>query len=227
MPINLSPQKTGAKRKINISRRELLIIFSALLAIIVSFIFPVSLLGESFFVSLVLLLIFPLVVIKFLLKEPWKNYGLQLGDRKKGLLLSGIFIVVFILLNYLVVRTPYFLNQISIYPGMAVNFWLFLWFELVISLALHFSLEFFFRGFIQLGLEKKLGLFSLFLQALVQSLIIFRGAWVMIALIFLSALGAGYVARQSRSIIYSFVSMWIISLSLDIMIITVIRQSLF
>jgi membrane protease YdiL (CAAX protease family) len=227
MPINLSPKRTGTKNKINVTSRELLIIFATFLAIFVAFIFPVSLVGESFFTSLILLLVFPLVIIKFLLKEPWKNYGLQLGDKKRGLILSGIFIVAFIFLNYFVIQIPQLRSQISIYPGIALNFWIFLWFELVISLTLHFIWEFFFRGFIQLGLEKKFGTLSLFAQALIQSLIIFRGSWVAIALIFLSALGAGYITKQSRSILYSFVSMWIISLSLDIMVVTIIRQSLF
>jgi membrane protease YdiL (CAAX protease family) len=227
MPINLSPQKTEVKSKINISKRELLIIFSAVLAIFVAFIFPVNLIGESLFTSLILLLVFPLIIVKFLLKEPWKNFGLQTGNRKRGLILSVIFIIAFVILNYFVVRIPALRNQMSVYPGMTLNFWLFLWFELVISLTIHFVWEFFFRGFIQLGLEKKFGSYSLFLQALIQALLIFRGSWITIALIFLSALGAGYVAKQSRSILYSFVSMWIVSLSLDIMIIMVVRQSLF
>ena len=226
MPINLSTPKNKFPRKFVIAQRELLIIFSALLALAISWIFPVSLIGESFFASLVLLLLFPLVIIIFLLKEPLKNYGLQWGDQKKGLILSAVFVIIFILIDYLVVRTPSLRNQLSIFPGIAFNFWIFLWFELIISLSLHFVWEFFFRGFLQLGLEKKSGYMFLFVQALLQSLFVFRNSWLMIGLVFISALGAGYIARQSRSIIYSFASMWIISISLDIMIIKYITNQI-
>lgn len=227
MAINLSRQKNNIQGKAVFTQRELLIIFSALVTFVVSWIFPKNQMGESFFVALILLLIFPLGIIIFLLKGSPKKYGLQLGDKKKGLILSAVFVIIFIFINYFVVSIPYLRNQMVFVPGIATNFWIFLWFELIISLILHFIWEFFFRGFIQLGLENKMNWTPLFGQAFLQSLFALGNSWLMITLVLFSALGAGFIARQSRSIIYSFVSMWIISLSLDIMLIRFINYGKF
>jgi len=77
---------------------------------------------------------------------------------------------------------------------------------------------------VQLGFEKKMGIFSLPLAAVLQSLLSFRANWTLILLVFFSALAAGIIVRQSRSVLYSAISLWIISVSLDIMIIRIAHQ---
>lgn len=222
--MNFSLPKTQFKEKFSFSHRELLIGFCAVLVLIVRFIFPVTLTGELFWSSLALFFVFPFLIIRYFLKENLGNFGLSRGNVRSGVILSVVVIITFILLNYFVIRNPALRGQISVLPEMAGSFWAFLWFALVISASLHFSWEFFFRGFLQLGLEKRLGWFSLFAQAFLQSLIFIQGSWVMILLVFFSALSAGIIARQSRSVVYSFISMWIISISLDIMVVRFINQ---
>jgi membrane protease YdiL (CAAX protease family) len=207
-------------------QREILIGFCILLVLFVSLIFPKKSSGESFWLAFFLFFLFPFLAIRFLLKEPLANFGFSQGDMKKGVIFSAIFIVAFIFLNYLIVLKPEFRNQLTITPGIAHNFWNFLLFQFLVALPLHFFGETFFRGFLQLGLEKKLGKYSLILQALLQSILFIKGSWIIILLIFLSALAAGVIARQSRSILYSFVSMWIISVSLDIILIRFINQAI-
>jgi membrane protease YdiL (CAAX protease family) len=207
-------------------QREIIIGFCVLLVIFVSLIFPKKSSGELFWLSFFLFFIFPFLAIRFLLKEPLPNFGFSRGDMKKGVIFSAIFIVAFIFLNYLIVLKPEFRNQLTITPGIAHNFWNFLLFQFLVALPLHFFGETFFRGFLQLGMEKKLGKYSLILQALLQSIFFIKGSWIIILLIFLSALAAGVIARQSRSILYSFVSMWIISVSLDIILIRFINQAI-
>jgi uncharacterized protein len=226
MAINLSHKRTP-NNFFRDYQREILIGFCTLLVLFVSLIFPKKSSGESFWLSFFLFFLFPLLAIRFLLKEPLANFGFSRGDMKKGFIFSAIFIAVFIFLNYLVVSRPELRNQLLITPGIARNFWNFLIFQFLVALPLHFFGETFFRGFLQLGTESKLGKYSLILQALLQSIFFIKGSWVIIILIFLSALAAGVIARQSRSIFYSLVSMWIISVSLDIILIRFANQSIF
>ncbi|MDD3733126.1 MAG: hypothetical protein PHU88_12200 [candidate division Zixibacteria bacterium] len=182
--------------------------------------------GEAFWISIFLFFIFPWVVIRFLLKEKLASFGLSLGNRKRGIIYSVIFVAVFVLINYFIIKTPSLRNQLQISPDIVRSFWVFLWFQLFVSLSSHFSMEFFFRGFVQFGLEEKIGKWVILAQAAVQTLLYSNSPWIIILLVGLSSLGAGYIAMKSRSVYYSFVAMWLISLSLDIMIIRYIFQGI-
>jgi membrane protease YdiL (CAAX protease family) len=209
-----------------LNRRDLLILFSSLLAAAIFLIYPNKTIGETFFLSAFLFLLFPYFIIKFVLKENLADFGLTLGNKKIGLISSTIFLLVFIAINYFFVLKPGLRNQLPVPKLIVDNFLLFLWFEIIISLSLHFYWEFFFRGYLQLGLAKKIGIFSIAIPVLAQSLIFGRANWIIFAVILSSSLGASLITKYSRSIVYSFVSMWLISISLDIMIIRYIHQVL-
>jgi len=222
MALNLIEAKNSKK----LGRREFLIGFVALLAIAINFVFPVKAIGESFWATLFLFLVFPLLAVKYILKEPLSSFGISTGNKKKGIILSVITVVIFVLLNYYLVSQPRFQHQLTISSDFINNFWSFLLFTLVISSSIHFFWEFFFRGFLQLGLEKKLGIYAIPAQAILQTAAYFRNSWLLLTLIFFSALAAGVITRQSRSILYSFLSMWLIALSLDIMIIRIVHSAI-
>lgn len=134
--------------------RELLIGFGALLVIVIRFVFPAKLDGELFWINLALFFLFPWLVIRFLLKENLQSFGLSWGNRKIGLILSAVVLLLFVGANYIIISRPDLRNQLQISPDLAKGFWTFFGFIIFISLPLHFFWEFFFRGFIQLGLEK-------------------------------------------------------------------------
>jgi membrane protease YdiL (CAAX protease family) len=206
------------------TQRELLIGFCAALVILASLLFSQKAYGETFWLSFFLFAIFPALVAIRLLKEPIQNFGLSWGKPRTGLTISLITVLIFIFANYFILFHTKYGGQLSIARGIVGSFTAFLAFEFFISLPLHFFWEFFFRGFLQLGLEKKLGNFSLLLAAVLPAILSFRSSWIMIVLIFLSSIGAGIIVRQSRSILYSALSLWIISISLDIMIIRIVHQ---
>lgn len=220
MALKIIETKTSKK----FTRRELLIGFTALLAVLVSLVFPQTAYGETFWLAFFLFVVFPAAAAMYLLKEPLRDFGLTLGKPKPGLIISSIVVIIFIFANYYILFHTKYGGQLSIARGIASGFAAFLAFEIFIALPLHFFWEFFFRGFLQLGLEKKMGNFSLVLAAILQALLFVRGSWIVILLIFLSSAAAGLIVRQSRSILYSALSMWLISISLDIMIIRIVRQ---
>ena len=222
MSINLkkiSPKTPFLKRYL----REILIGFCVLLVLLVRFIFPANLSGEVFWMVLMLFFIFPFLVIRFVLKENLKDFGLKTGNARNGLLFAAILFLVLAAAIYFVVSKGAWRNQLLLPSGIARSFWYFLWFELLIALPIHFFWEFFFRGFVQLGLEKKLGIYSLFLQGLLQTLLAIRGPRPMIFLVLGSSLFSGFVVQKSRSIYYSAAAMWLVSLVLDIMLIRYIN----
>ncbi|MDD5489062.1 MAG: hypothetical protein PHP25_00065 [Candidatus Moranbacteria bacterium] len=222
MAINLkkiSPKTPFPKKH----RREILIGFCALLVLLVRFIFPANLSGEVFWMVLALFFVFPFLIVSFVIKESPRNFGLQAGNVKQGIIFSVILLLVLAAAGYFIVSKTPWRNQLLVPSGIAQNFWYFLWFELIIALPLHFFWEFFFRGFIQLGLEKKLGIFSLFLQGILQTALALKGPRPMIFLVLGSSLLSGFVVWKSRSIYYSAAAMWLVSLGLDIILIRYIN----
>jgi len=127
-----------AKTNQKFSRREMLIGFSALLAIAVSLIFPQKQYGETFWLAFFLFAVFPAVVAGFLLKEPLKDFGLGLGKFKTGFIFSLTAILIFVLLNYWLVFHSKYGGQLSIARFIAGSFAVFLAFEIFVVLPLHF-----------------------------------------------------------------------------------------
>jgi len=222
MNINLALPKTKQKKLPAFSHRELLIVFCFSAAIIVWWFFPIKSAGESFWVSIFLFLIFPFLIIKFLLKEPLLKFGLSRGNPRIGIASAISFAVITIVIMSFLVRIPELRNQIRLLPGIAGNFSYFLGAELIIIPVIFFSREFFFRGFVQLGLEEKLGGYALLLQAALFALLFVKSSWLELVYAFLSALTAGLIVKFSRSIYYSFPALWIISFVTDILILRTI-----
>ena len=199
--------------------REATIALCAFLILLVRFLFPAELAGEWLWLNLFLFLAFPILTIKYILKENLGKFGLTKGNPKIGILMALAGIVAFTAFNYLLISKPDFQNYFHIYTPIAQNFWIFVWFEIIIAGVVFFSREFFFRGFLQLGLEKKLGNYSIFAQSALYSLLFVRQSWFTVLTAFLSAIFAGYIVSKSRSIYYSFAFIWLVSFIMDIMLI--------
>jgi membrane protease YdiL (CAAX protease family) len=198
------------KEKKKFSRRDLLMVFCALLIAGVSLVFPQKAYGEAFWLSFFLFAVFPAATIILLFKNSLKNFGLTWGNQKKGAIFSFAIVIIFVFANYYILHHTKYGGQLSIARGIIGSFTVFLLFEFFIILPLHFFSEFFFRGFLQLGLEKKLGISSLFIAAALQTALSFRSSWAMILLVLFSSLSAGLIVRQSRSILYTAISLWLI-----------------
>lgn len=225
MAITLSHPKT----KYNFLRenqREILISFSVLLALLVRLVSPARLAGEWFWINLILFFLFPFLIIRFLLKEKTKDFGLTLGNVRVGIILAAVATFLLTALNYFLMTKPEWRNSFYLYPPIAGNFWIFLWFEIIVAGSVFFAREFFFRGFLQLGLEEKMGNYAIVAQAVLYSLLFLKSPWLIVITAFLSALAAGCIVSKSRSLLYSFSALWLISLATDIMLIRFITSGL-
>ena len=99
------------------------------------------------------------LIIKFVLKENLKNYGLQIGDFKIGLALSIIFFIVMLPAIWFFSATPDFSAKYPHLLSTRDN-----WNEFFIyeggMLLYMISWEFIWRGFMLFGLKEKFGYYS-------------------------------------------------------------------
>jgi membrane protease YdiL (CAAX protease family) len=109
------------------------------------------------------LFILSIVIIKFILKEDLKNYGLQFGDYKIGLALSAIFFLVMLPAIWFFSATSDFVAK---YPHLLStrNSWQEFFIYESGMLLYMISWEFIWRGFMLFGLKEKFGYYSVLIQ---------------------------------------------------------------
>jgi membrane protease YdiL (CAAX protease family) len=109
------------------------------------------------------LFILAILIIKFILKENLKDYGLISGDFKVGLAFSSIFFFIMLPVIWFFSASPEFSEK---YPHLlsSRNSWgIFLIYESGMLLYM-ISWEFIWRGFMLFGLKDKFGYYSVLIQ---------------------------------------------------------------
>ncbi len=120
----------------------------------------------TFFASFILMGWIPALMIKFVFHEPLSVYGVQLGDIRFGLKSFFLLAPVIIALTYPSSRTEPFLLEYPLYKGASSSLWMFSVYALAYS-VFYLGWEFFFRGYMQFGLQGKFGVWN---AILVQTL---------------------------------------------------------
>ena len=116
-----------------------------------------------FTTDFITLFILAILIIKFVIKEDLKDYGLQAGDYKAGLIISAIFLGVMLVIIWFVSATPDFAAK---YPHLqsTKNSWRdFYIYESGMMLYM-IGWEFIWRGFMLFGLKEKFGYYSVLIQ---------------------------------------------------------------
>ncbi len=165
----------------------------------------------QYLADILLLVLIPVLIIRFVLHEPLRDFGLRLGDWRFGLKYCAAFFVIlapFLVMNG---KDPSFY---SFYPlprelyGRGLCHML-LW-ELT-YLVYYIAWEFQFRGYLQLGLEKRTGPVLALLIQMLPSVVIHidrpfgeclsavAGAWLL-----------GVLAWRTRSILWPVLLHWYI-----------------
>lgn len=155
-----------------------------------------------------------ILIIKLLLKEKVKDYGLQIGDFKTGLKYSSIFLFVMIVLIWIVSASPAFAEKYPHFSDAKSN-WTILFIYEFGMLIYMFAWEFIWRGFTLFGLEKKFGYYSILIQ-MIPFVILHNGKP------FLETFGAifggialGILALRTRSFYYCVVTHIGVMFSID------------
>lgn len=180
-------------------------------------VFPTNNVFQQIISSVTFLLVIPFLYVKIILKKGLKNFGFKKGNWMTGLFWSIISLAISISIAYIIFRYFGFLEKYPFPRYLAKNFLLFLTYEILLVGFFTFLYEVFFRGFVMLSFSKKIGLWSVVLQAfLFLSLLYFSGSisWTMVPyLIFLFF--SGIIVYLSDSIIYSLISFIVFNIIFD------------
>lgn len=104
-----------------------------------------------------------MLIIKYILRDNLRDYGFKFGDYKTGIKYSSIFIFVMVILIWIISASPSFAEK---YPHFAEakSDWSLLFIYEMGMLIYMISWEFFWRGYMLFGLEKKFGYYSVLFQ---------------------------------------------------------------
>ena len=159
--------------------------------------------------------ILSIIVIKFILKENLRNYGLQVGDYRTGLALSAIFFLVMIPAIWFFSAEPDFSEKYPHLLSTRNNYKEFFIYELGMMLYM-ISWEFIWRGFMLFGLKEKFGYYSVMMQ-MIPFVILHNGkpaaeTFGAIA----GGIALGVLALRTNSILYCVITHMGIMFTIDL-----------
>ncbi len=188
-------------------------------------IFPTKNNFQQVIVLLVFFVLFPLIFNKLFLKRKLSFYGLSLGDWRKGLILSTASLVLMGFIFLILSVYFNFLGNYNIPVFILNNLKGFLFYEFIMVLFFVATYEFYFRGFILAIYKEEFKDLAILIQAglfLILFLTI-KGSTLNTFLPYLVfAPLAGLITIKSRSIIYSFVTQFLIILVIDMVVVKMI-----
>lgn len=163
----------------------------------------------------------PFVIIRFFFKQSLREYGVLLGDWKKGLTLA---VILFILISLLFIFPSSLIEEMrAAYPfdqNAGNSVWAFARFEIVRVLLFYTAWEFFFRGFMLFGLRETVGDWMAICIQVVPSCLWHIG--LPTGEIFASIVAGflfGMLAVRTRSLIWPFLLHSLLGVGLDFFIV--------
>ncbi|MBZ0201292.1 MAG: CPBP family intramembrane metalloprotease [Ignavibacteriaceae bacterium] len=144
------------------------------------------------------------LIIKFVLKEKVKAYGLTVGDFSVGIKFTLLFLVIMVPIVWVVSSYPEFAATYPQYKSARESWVTFFIFETGMLIYM-FAWEFIWRGFMLFGLEKKFGYYTVFIQ-MIPFLILHNGkpAGETFGAI-IAGVALGVLALRTRSFLYGVI----------------------
>lgn len=169
----------------------------------------------TFSSSLILLGLLPAFIIKFVFHEPLSNYGVRLGNWQWGLKAFFLLTPVMMAVTLPSSRLESFIAEYPLYKGAGASPFNFIAYSLL-YLTYYLGWEFFFRGYMQFGLETRLGEGNAILIQTLASCLLHIGKPD--AEIYSSILGGivwGVVVFRTRSLLPALLLHWLLGICLD------------
>ncbi len=157
----------------------------------------------------------PVLIIKLILKEKVKDYGLVFGDYKIGLKITAVFLLIMLPLVWIASSLPEFSKTYPHLPSAKSNWEIFLIFEAGMLMYM-FSWEFIWRGFMLFGLEPKFGYYSVLIQ-MIPFLILHNGKPAPETFgSIIAGIALGILALRTRSFLYCVIVHMSVIFSIDL-----------
>lgn len=172
----------------------------------------------TYFSAFFLLGLLSLVVIKFWFKESLASYGVEIGDWKFWIPAAIIVGAVMVGLSYPSSKDPLFIAEYPLYRGAGDSVMMFAT-HAVVYFLFYIGWEIFFRGFMQVGLTPRFGVWGAILVQVTISCIVHIGKPD--SEIYSSILGGlvwGVMVFRSKSIWPAVITHWMLGVSLDFFI---------
>jgi hypothetical protein len=187
--------------------------------------FPTRNIFQQVVCSLTFLLVIPFLYVKIILKKSIKDFGFKTGSWTTGIFWSVVSILISASIAYIIFKYFGFSEKYPFPRYFVNNFVAFLIYEIMLVGLFAFLYDVFFRGFLMFSFKKKIGLWSILLQASVFMMFFFLSgtlSWKLIPeVIFLFF--SGIIAYFSNSIFYSFVAYLCFNIIFDSLFIYAIR----
>jgi CAAX protease family protein len=163
-------------------------------------------------------LIFPILFVRFVLKDKLSEYGFSLRNALKEYRIIILFLIFMLPLVWLFSQTEGFQER---YPFYRVNkgedLWPHFWIWQIFYLFQFFALEFFFRGFLVHALKKRFGVYAVFIMVIPYCMIHFgKPMPETIAAIF-AGITLGFLSLKTKSIWLGVFIHYAVAISMDLL----------
>lgn len=160
--------------------------------------------------------IIPVLVIKLVFKERVSDYGLRIRGAFKDYWLYIVMLVVMLPLVWYFSGTSSFQARYPFYSlyageGLTADFW---WWELL-YFSQFFTLEFFFRGYMTLGLRHRFGYYSVFVMMIPYCMIHFGKPMPETIGAIMAGVVLGTVSLKSRSVLLGVLIHYSVAITMD------------
>jgi membrane protease YdiL (CAAX protease family) len=165
--------------------------------------------------------VLPAIYLRFVAHESLRDYGLQIGDWKAGLLsLAVLYPIVALTLLYPGSLTDGLQNQYPLDRAAGDSVGHFLSYEIVRGALFYTAWEFFFRGFMLFSLRKPLGDWvAICIQAVPSGLWHIGHPFTETTTSIIGGVLFGVIALRTRSILWPFLFHYFTGVGLDILIV--------
>jgi hypothetical protein len=150
--------------------------------------------------SNVLFGLLPLLAL-IVLREPLSEYGVTLGDKRFGLVLTGLFLGVMLPIVFVISHQPAFRGTYPLNQGAARDLRHFVIWE-ILYVGYFVGWEFFHRGFLLFGLRRRIGNLAIFVAAVPFTMEHFAKPEIEAWGSFVAAIALGFLAVRARSFWY-------------------------
>jgi uncharacterized protein len=165
----------------------------------------------------------PMLIVVLVFKHRLRDYGLTLALKRQNLVLYGAMLLVMAPIVFYVSTRTDFLNIYPFYRGASVApLGAVLAWEAAYGLQF-IALEFFFRGFLVLGLERYIGRYAVWVAVVPYCMIHYHKPPLEAFAAIVAGIILGEVARRTRSILGGVLVHLSLALSLDALAISRLR----